>query len=197
MKGRESGMPDEAYWNSFFDAGCIVSKLECVRSPDDVVVELGSGYGTFTFAVAARTSGAVYALDIDPLLVALVEQRAAEERLSNVRAQRRDFVADGTGLPNESIDHVMAYNLLHIEQPVELLREAFRVLRPGGTMSIIHWKHDPSTPRGPSMEIRPRPEQCRAWAEQAGFEFIREQDLSSCCKYHYGLLLKRPEEGTR
>jgi hypothetical protein len=27
MKGRESVMPDEAYWDSFFDADCIVTKL--------------------------------------------------------------------------------------------------------------------------------------------------------------------------
>ena len=192
MKGRESGMPEEGDWQAFYDADCIVEKLECAIEKKESIVEFGSGYGTFTFPVAKRTSGIVHALDIEPNLVALVQRKARDAGLSNVRAKVRDFIADGTGLLPENMDHAMIYNLLHIEDPVGLLKEAYRVLKPGGMVSIMHWKYDPSTPRGPSMSIRPRPEQCRAWAEAAGFMFIRDQDLSECCQYHYGLLLMRP-----
>jgi SAM-dependent methyltransferase len=193
MKGRESGMPDEGYWETFFDADCIVEKLECARSGRETIVEFGSGYGTFTFPVAKRTSGIVYTFDIEPEMVTGVERKAVSAGLSNVRAAVRDFVAHGTGLPASSVDHAMIYNLLHIEEPVRLLHEAFRVLRPGGFISIVHWKHDPATPRGPSMNIRPHPQQCQGWAEAAGFAFIRDQDLSECCRYHYGLILRRPD----
>jgi predicted methyltransferase len=124
--------------------------------------------------------------------VARVRRRAGDAGLSNVRAEVRDFVGQGTGRPSQSVDHAMVYNLLHLEEPVRLLKEAYRILRPGGVVSIIHWKHDASTPRGPSMSIRPRPAQCRSWAEAAGFVFMRDQDLSACCEYHYGLLLRRP-----
>lgn len=192
MKGRESGMPDENYWQTFYDADCIVEKLECAREKNERIVEFGSGYGTFTFPVAKRTTGLVHAFDIEPALVTLVQQKALQLGLTNVRAEVRDFVMQGTGLPQQSADHVMIYNLLHIEEPVRLLAEAYRILKPGGVVSIIHWKYDPATPRGPSMEIRPRPEQCRAWAEAAGFVFLRDQDLSACCQYHFGLLLMRP-----
>jgi SAM-dependent methyltransferase len=192
MKGRESGMPNEDYWQTFFDAACIVEKLECAKEKKESIAEFGSGYGTFTFAVAPRTSGVVHAFDIEPDLVATVQRRAYDAGFSNIRAEVRDFVAQGTGLPSESIDHAMVYNLLHIEEPVRLLKEAYRILRPGGVVSIIHWKYDASTPRGPSMSIRPRPEQCRLWAEAAGFVFMRDQDLSECCEHHYGLLLMRP-----
>jgi SAM-dependent methyltransferase len=192
MKGRESGMPEENSWDAFFDADCILEKLECAKEKKESIVEFGSGYGTFTLPAARRTSGIVHALDIEPDLVALVQRKARDAGLTNVRAEARDFVVQGTGLPPESMDHAMVFNLLHIEKPVALLREAYWVLKPGGIVSIIHWKHDPSTPRGPSMSIRPRPEQCRSWAEAAGFVFLREQDLSECCEYHYGLLLIRP-----
>ena len=182
-------MPDEDAWQAFYDADCIINKLDCVTKQNDVIAEFGCGYGTFTLPVAKRTSGMVYAFDIEPELVALVDRKARAAGLANVRAQVRDFVQDGTGLAPASIDHAMVYNLLHIEEPVPLLREAYRILRPGGSMSIIHWNYDPSTPRGPSMHIRPRPEQCRAWSEVAGFVFVRNQDLSECCQFHYGLLL--------
>lgn len=193
MKGRESGMPDENYWNAFYDADCIVAKLECTKEKNENIVEFGSGYGTFTFPAAKRTSGTVYAFDIESDLVDLVQQKARSQGLANVKAALRDFVAEGTGLPQASVDHAMVYNLLHIENPLALLVEAYRVLKPGGIVSIMHWKYDPTTPRGPSMGIRPRPEQCRTWAEQAGFMFVCHQDLSECCKYHYGMLLQRPE----
>jgi SAM-dependent methyltransferase len=192
MKGRESGMPDEQTWQMFYDADCIVAKLECVRNAKEIIIEFGSGYGTFTLPVARRTSGTVYALDIEPHLIAQLREKAGVEGLSNIRADVRDFVEHGTGLPSETADHAMVYNILHIEDPIALLKEACRVLKPGGMVSIIHWKYDPTTPRGPSMDIRPLPESCRAWAEAAGFVFVRYQDLSDCCAYHYGMVAMRP-----
>jgi SAM-dependent methyltransferase len=193
MKGRESGMPDEALWHSFYDADCVVERLACAREGTETIVEFGCGYGTFTLPVARRTSGIVHTFDIEPEMVALVTRRAGEAGLPNVRAEVRDFVAEGTGLPDACADHAMIYNLLHIEAPVALLAEAYRLLRPGGTLSIIHWNYDPSTPRGPSMTIRPRPEECRAWAEAAGFVFLRDVDLAECCRYHYGMVLGRSD----
>ena len=197
MKGRESGMPEESYWQSFYDADCIVAKLDCTKAGTESIAEFGCGYGTFTFPAARRTSGVVHTFDIEPDLVALVQGRAREAGLSNVRAEVRDFVAQDTGLPDVSMDHAMIYNLLHLEDPVRLLKEAFRILKPGGVVSIMHWKYDPATPRGPAMDIRPRPEQCRAWAEAAGFLFLRDQDFSECCQHHYGLLLVRPAANSK
>jgi ubiquinone/menaquinone biosynthesis C-methylase UbiE len=187
-KARESGMPDPASWETFFNPTCIVSKLDC-RGGD--VVEFGCGYGLFTVPAAWSVSGTVFALDIDPQMVAATAQRAAEAGQNNVAAELRDFIADGCGRPDESAAHTMLYNILHVEEPDRLLREAFRVLTPGGTVGIIHWKSDPATPRGPSLAIRPTPAQCRGWAEAAGFRFIREEDLC-CCSWHWGLMMERP-----
>jgi SAM-dependent methyltransferase len=192
MKGRESGMPDEACWQCFFDADCIIERLECARKKTETVAEFGSGYGTFTLAAAMRTTGVVHGFDIERDLVDLVQRKARIAGLTNVRVEERDFATLGTGLDGESVDHAMVYNILHIEDPVRILAEAYRILRPGGVVSIIHWKCDSATPRGPSMSIRPQPEQCRAWAEAVGFGFMRYQDLSDCCDYHYGMLLERP-----
>jgi hypothetical protein len=48
MKGRESGMPDEAYWSSFFDTEAVIETLLGPATEAGDVVEFGCGYGTFT-----------------------------------------------------------------------------------------------------------------------------------------------------
>lgn len=190
-KGRESGMPDEAFWNTFFDPERVVAALDCAGSVN--VVEFGCGYGTFTLPAAKSVSGKVFALDLDPAMIETTRRRALEAGLKNVEVMQRDFLADGSGLPDRSTGYAMLFNILHIEESEALLREAFRTLAPGGKIGIMHWKHDPRTPRGPSMEIRPRPEQCRLLAETAGFQFLRFEDLP-CCPWHWSMVLQRPPE---
>ena len=168
----------------------MLERLDCAGPRGDVV-EFGCGYGLFTVAAAELVRGTVFALDIEPAMVAATEARVREAGLANVRVECRDFLADGCGRPDASVSYAMLFNILHIENPVALLQEASRALRAGGLAAVIHWQHDPATPRGPSMPIRPRPEQCRKWGEQAGLEFVRDESLS-CCSWHYGLVLRKP-----
>ena len=86
----------------------------------------------------------------------------------------------------------MVFNLLHIEDPLALLREAYRTLRPGAILSVIHWRCDIETPRGPPLEIRPKPEQCAAWLAETGFDSVVHVDLGQSAPYHFGLLAQRP-----
>ena len=155
------------------------------------VVEFGSGYGTFTLPAARLTTGTVTALDIEPELITRLRQKALDQSIHNVDARLRDFVADGSGLASQTQAHAMIYNLLHVETPVALLAEAHRVLQPGGRLSVIHWRSDIPTPRGPTLEIRPSPQQCKAWMAEAGFRLIQDVDLSPCCRYHFGIIALR------
>lgn len=191
MKGRDSGMPEEAYWASFFDPATALDGLIPSDSRTGNAVEFGCGYGTFTLAAARRMSGLITALDIEPGMVATVRRKAQAERLPNIDAAVRDFVAAGTGLPEASQQHAMIFNLLHLEDPVGLLREARRVLRESASLSVIHWRSDIPTPRGPSLEIRPSPEQCRSWLALAGFRRVEPVALEASCPYHFGLLARR------
>lgn len=190
MKGRESGMPDDSYWEAFFNPRCILERMGCAGPCGDVV-EFGCGYGTFTVPAAESITGNVFALDIEPDMVAATTQRASRVGLANVSAEVRDFVATGCGRADESVGYVMLFNILHIEDPVSLLREAHRVLVAGGCAGVIHWRTDIPTPRGPSMPIRPTAEQCRAWGEAAGLEFVRDESLC-CCSWHWGMVMRRP-----
>lgn len=189
MKTRDSGMPDEQTWAGFFDPALVLAKLDLGPACGDVV-EFGCGYGTFTIPAARVVSGTVYAIDIEQEMVQATQARAASEGLANIQVTLRDFVAAGTGLGDESIDYVMLFNILHAEHPTGLLAEAHRILVPGGRVGIIHWNYDPSTPRGPSMDIRPRPEQCRGWAEAVGFRRLQPGTID-LPPYHYGMVMQK------
>jgi ubiquinone/menaquinone biosynthesis C-methylase UbiE len=191
MKGRESGMPQEDYWASFFDVDRALETLLGGTDHRGNLIEFGCGYGTFTLPAARRITGKVTALDIEPEMVASVCRKAETTGIANIYAAVRDFAAHGTGLADGSQSHAMIYNLLHLENPEALLAEAYRILKSDGVLSVIHWRSDIPTPRGPSLSIRPSLEQCRRWMTQAGFKAIELVDLQHCCPFHFGLIGRR------
>lgn len=182
-------MPPEEIWQSFFDTNAVLTKLGLDTNCSDVL-EFGCGYGTFTIPAAKLIRGRVYAMDIEPEMLAITGSKATLSEVQNIELMLRDFVVDGSGLSDSAIDYVMLFNILHAVERMSLLREAWRVLRPGGRLAIIHWNFDPSTPRGPSISIRPKPGQCRAWAEEVGFAAISPTDID-LPPYHYGLVFER------
>jgi SAM-dependent methyltransferase len=191
VKLRESGMPEEAYWETLFDVPLILDRLGIGASLKNVV-ELGCGYGTFTLPVARRISGVIETVDIDPAMIERTRQRAEAESLGNVVCELRDVMANGFGVGCESSDACLLFNILHCEQPMRLLAEAARSVRSGGWVLVIHWRHDAATPRGPSMEIRPKPEQIVAWAQQTK---LLEQagPMPDLPPWHYGIRFRRRE----
>lgn len=190
VKGRESGMPAREMWDQFFRPEKILKTMRLEQGTGDVA-EFGCGYGTFTIPAAKMIKGTVYAVDIEKEMTALTEKEAERNGLRNIKTVLRDFMTEGTGLKNESVDYAMLFNILHIERPEILLMESHRILRPKGKLGIIHWNYDPSTPRGPSMDLRPKPEQCIAWAEKAGFINPKQYALKP---YHYGIVMGRGEQ---
>jgi len=188
LRVRESGMPPQDYWDSFFDVGHILDALLLDSSRRDVL-EFGCGYGTFTLPAARRISGKLFALDLDSAMLEVTRSNAMQVGLDNIEYRLRDFVAAGSGLADGSVDYAMLFNLLHVDAPVRLLEEVRRNLEEGGLLGIIHWIYDEDTPRGPPMDIRPRPEQCRSWAIEAGFTAVGE--TIELPPYHYGMLMKR------
>ncbi|MEK6873952.1 MAG: methyltransferase domain-containing protein [Nanoarchaeota archaeon] len=187
MKVRESGMPEEKTWKDFFSPSHILKKMRINNKIKDIV-DFGCGYGTFTIPTARMVSGKVYAIDIEPEMVKKTKRKVRKNRLSNVETILHDFVSNGSGLKDKSVDYVMLFNILHTDKPERLLREAYRILRNGGKLGIIHWNYDSTTPRGPPMEIRPKPEQCIGWATNSGFNSPIKYDLKP---YHYGIIMEK------
>jgi len=182
-------MPDERYWDSLFDVPTILDALEITNELVDVA-EMGCGFGTFTIPAAKRISGTLFAFDIDPEMIARTAERAKAAGMRNVDCRQRDIMEQGFNLPAGSVDAVLLFNILHCESPEILLGQAAHVLREGGFVLIIHWRHDDRTPRGPNLAIRPQPEQVIAWAQlNPSLRAIgRPIDLPP---WHYGLRLTR------
>lgn len=190
MKIRESGMPERDMWEKFFSPAKILAALGLNSQTGDVA-EFGCGYGTFTIPVAKVIKGKIYALDIEPDMIQITDEEAKKNGLSNVQTVLRDFITEGSGLPDGSVDYTMLFNILHLEKPMVLINEARRILKVGGKLGVIHWNYDPTTPRGPSMDIRLKPEDCIKWAESAGFSGAIRYDLKP---YHYGIVLIKGED---
>ncbi len=189
MKIRESGMPERDMWEKFFNPNKILITLGLDSQINDVA-EFGCGYGTFTIPAAKIIKGRIYALDLESDMIRLTSEEAKKHDLANVEVIQRDFMVVGSGLKDESVDYAMLFNILHLEKPMVLINEAKRILRGGGKLGIIHWNYDLKTPRGPSMDIRPKPEDCIKWAESVGFTGIVRYDLKP---YHYGIVLIKKE----
>lgn len=176
MKIRDSGMPDEVYWESLFDVPLILSRLGIDRFHN--VAELGCGYGTFSVPIAKSISGTLYTFDVDPKMVARTRARANGLPLV---CEMRDVMESEFGV---NVDAVLLFNILHCDHPIDLLRHAANALNDGGQVLVIHWRFG-ETPRGPSLDIRPRPEQIIQWAADADLHPMG--DVIDLPPWHYGI----------
>lgn len=189
MRVRESGMPEESMWSKFFNPTDILKTIGLNNETKDVA-DFGCGYGTFTIPAARIVSRRVYAIDIDPEMITAVKDKMLNNAVNNVETIQRDILAEGSGLADESVDYVLLFNMLHTKYPVELLKEACRILRKNGCVVIINWNLDPETPRGPPMEMRPSLEQCVEWCVKSGFD-QNSKEVYDFKPYHYGLVMTK------
>ncbi|NPV00337.1 MAG: class I SAM-dependent methyltransferase [Brevinematales bacterium] len=191
MKFRDSGMPDETMWKTFFRPDIILEQLE-IDLTVGTFVDVGCGYGTFLFPASRIVKNAV-GIDIDENMIAYCEAEVKNKKYGNIRLVTGD-ISDPL-IPEQlapylgAADYITLFNLLHCEEPVRLLDSAYRFLRPGGKLGVIHWKYM-KTPRGPALEIRPKPGQIVEWAAEAGFASIKQIDLPP---YHYGIVFIKPK----
>jgi len=115
MKVRDSGMPDEELRSSLFSPAETQLALG-LKPGDGDVVEFGCGYGTFTIPAAQITTGRVYALDIDPAMIAGTGAKAHSglcDRRRNCNARKR---SPQCSHPAQSSSKWTSFKSIHLER---------------------------------------------------------------------------------
>ena len=161
------------------DAESVLERLDVDEG--NVVADIGSGGGFFTFELArlAGPTGRVFAVDVDEGLLGCLARQARRRGIANVSFLHS--APEGPSLPRESFDLLFMRNVFHhIADPVAFLRRIAPALKDEGRLAVVEWK-----PRRRSLRRHSTDEALiRFSAEMARFglieshAFLKDQSFS-------------------
>jgi ubiquinone/menaquinone biosynthesis C-methylase UbiE len=113
----------------------------------------GSGYMTVKLAKKVGPQGRVYANDIQPAMLELLNKRITKSKIANVSVVLG--MQDDPRLPVETLDLVLMVDVYHeLSQPQLMLRHIRASLKPGGRLVLLEYrKEDPSIPIKPEHKM--------------------------------------------
>jgi ubiquinone/menaquinone biosynthesis C-methylase UbiE len=127
---------DDNVMRSFEQAYALTADMISEKlTPQSCVLEVGCGTGIIALDIASKVEEVV-GVDISPAMIGVAKSKARSLTLRNVRFE----VGDGYDLPfeTESFDLVLMTNLLHVvKDPDAILKEAKRLLKPGGLLITV------------------------------------------------------------
>lgn len=115
----------------------------------------GDGYMAIKFAGKVKSTGKVYAMDVDEKAVENLKKTAETNILKPVIGD----ISARTAFEESSMDLIYISNVLHgfsESQMAGLTRETQRLLKPGGILAILEFKKE-EMPFGPPIDIRLSP----------------------------------------
>ena len=119
-------------------------------SPGMNVADVGAGTGFYSRRMApAVAPGVVYAVDVQPQMLRLLESQAAQAGLRNIRPVLA--TTHSTGLAAQSVELALLVDVYHeLEFPFEVMQDVVRALRPGGRVVLVEYRaEDPAVPIKP------------------------------------------------
>jgi arsenite methyltransferase len=142
--------------------------------PGEVIADIGSGSGYFTFRLAHRVGdkGKVFAVDVSPDMILHINRRIRELKVTNVVSILAD--PDDPLLSDASVNRFFfSDSWHHIENQTKYLSLMKRMLKAGGEIVMIDF-HKKDLPVGPPMQMKIAREDLIKQMESNGFRLAKE-----------------------
>ena len=121
----------------------------------EVVADVGAGSGYMTVRMAKRVGneGRVYAEDIQPEMIALLNKRLTQDKIANVIPVLG--LINDPKLPDATLDLILLVDVYHeFSQPQQMLRGLRAALKPNGRLVLLEYrKEDPNVPIRPEHKM--------------------------------------------
>lgn len=168
----------------------IIGELELQPGWHIADIGAGTGYFTLPLARAVGSEGQVYAVDLEPELLARIGAKLRASGIVNVQCVEGE--AASTGLAAESCHCAFYASVWHeFDDHAAVLAEALRILKPAGEIAILDWRPDVDPDHGPPIAHRLSSAQAVASLQSLGFEKTAAENIA---KYTWLVRARAPQK---